>query len=87
LRFSSQGTEEFWKLYRDLPLGVRQVARKNYRRWQADPFHPSLHFKKVGRDNWSIRVGLSYRAIGLFMENGAFVWQWIGTHAEYDRKT
>lgn len=44
---ASQGTRVFWELYRDLPVEVRESARKAYRRWQQDAFHPSLHFKKV----------------------------------------
>ncbi len=26
-----------------------------------------------------------YRAIGYALPNGDFLWDWIGTHAEYDR--
>ena len=69
-----------------MPVEVRELAMRAYRRWQDDAFHPSLHFKKVGNENWSMRVGLNYRAIGKFAEDGTFVWEWIGTHAEYDRR-
>jgi hypothetical protein len=31
-------------------------------------------------------VGLNYRAIGRFSEDGTFLWEWIGTHADYDKK-
>jgi len=86
LTISSQGTRAFWELYCDLPLEVRELARKAFRRWQRDPFHPSLHFKKVGNDNWSVRVGLNYRAIGNFAKDGTFVWEWIGGHADYDKR-
>jgi len=51
-----------------------------------DPFHPSLHFKKVTGDNWSIRLGLRYRALGKFTNDGMFLWEWIGSHADYDRR-
>ena len=61
------------------------MARKNYRLWQANPFHPSLHFKSIGKPNWSIRVGDHYRAIGIFCGD-EFVWAWIGSHADYDKK-
>ena len=30
------------------------------------------------------RVGIHYRAIGHFVKDG-FLWEWIGTHGEYDR--
>jgi hypothetical protein len=74
---------EFWECYRDLPAEVRDLADKAFSLLQANPRHPSLHFKKVGRF-WSARVGLDYRAVAVEAEDG-FVWFWIGAHAEYDR--
>ena len=44
---------------------------------------PSLHLKKVGRF-WSVRVGLSHRALGTETDDRVTRF-WIGTHAEYDR--
>ncbi len=85
MRIPSRGTDEFWRLYHALPAAVRGTARKNYRLWQANAFHPSLHFKSIGRPNWSVRVGDHYRAIGRFIDD-AFVWEWIGSHAEYDKR-
>lgn len=82
---SSRGTADFWELYRGLPAEIRESARKAYRKWQMDAFHPSLHFKKVGRDNWSVRVGIGYRALGKFSGDGMFLWEWIGAHADYDK--
>jgi hypothetical protein len=82
--FPSRATPEFWKLYRDLPAEVRSLARKNYQLWREHPFHSSLKFKKIGREKWSVRVGIHYRAVGKF-ERDIFVWDWIGTHGEYDR--
>ncbi len=85
MTISSRGTPEFWRLYRELPDEIRQVARKNYRLWQANAFHPSLHFKSVGKPNWSVRIGDHYRAMGRF-SGREFLWEWIGTHADYDRR-
>jgi hypothetical protein len=82
--FPSRATPEFWKLYRHLPPEARNLARKNYQLWREEPFHPSLNFKKIGRGKWSVRVGIHYRAVGKF-EGSSFVWDWIGTHGEYDR--
>ncbi|WP_016879692.1 hypothetical protein [Chlorogloeopsis fritschii] len=31
--------------------------------WQENPLHPSLHFKKVGKNLWSARVSSGYRAL------------------------
>ena len=81
----SRGTEAFWRLYHALPAEVRGTARKNYRLWQANAFHPSLHFKAIGQPNWSARVGDHYRAIGRFI-GSEFVWEWIGPHADYDKR-
>jgi len=50
---------------------------------KANPSHPSLHFKRVGKF-WSARVGLHYRALAVEEEHG-FAWVWIGTHDEYER--
>jgi hypothetical protein len=85
LTFSSQTTPEFWEFYRILPQEIRQLARKNYRLWAQDPFYPSLRFKKVGSDQWSVRIGTDYRAVGVFVGD-FFVWDWIGSHQDYDQK-
>ena len=85
MTFSSRGTPEFWRLYRALPATIRALARKNYALWSANAFHPSLHFKSIGKPNWSVRVGDHYRAIGKFADS-VFVWEWIGTHEAYNRR-
>ena len=81
----SHGTPEFWRLYRALPVEVRELARKNYRLWSANAFHPSLHFKSVGKPNWSARIGDHPRAVGKF-SSSIFVWEWIGTHEKYNKR-
>jgi hypothetical protein len=57
-------TKRFWKSYDDLPEQVQRVADENFQLLKSDPFHPSLHFKKIGR-YWSVRAGLQYRALGV----------------------
>jgi hypothetical protein len=39
----------FWREYNQLPSKIQQLADKNYALLRDDPFHPSLHFKKVGK--------------------------------------
>ena len=39
----------FWQHYQHLPVAVQDLADKNYALLKSDPFHASLHFKKVGR--------------------------------------
>jgi hypothetical protein len=53
---------EFWFHYRQLPEEIQKLADKNFELLKADPRHPSLCLKKVGRF-WSVRVGLRYRAL------------------------
>lgn len=78
-----KATNRFWEGLENLPESVQRVARKNFELLKANPRHPSLHFKKVGRF-WSARVGLNYRV--LTVEDGDdFIWVWIGTHDEYER--
>jgi hypothetical protein len=76
----------FWQHYRQLPPEVQTLADKNYELLKADPHHPSLHFKKVGRTKqlWSVRVGEHHRALGAEKPEGV-VWFWIGAHADYDK--
>ena len=78
----------FWQHYSQLPTAVQELADKNYELLKSDPYHTSLHFKRVGRRKqlWSVRVGEHYRALATEKPEG-IVWFWIGTHAEYDRLT
>jgi hypothetical protein len=81
----SRGTPKFWRLYRAWPVEVRLLAQQYYRRWSANAFHPSLHFKPFRKPNWSVRVGDHYRAVGKFTE-GTFLWEWIGFHEPYNKR-
>jgi hypothetical protein len=73
----------FWKAYAALPAQVRRLADSNFELLKSNPTHPSLQFKKIGLF-WSVRVGLRYRASAVEAD-GAYVWFWIGSHADYDR--
>lgn len=55
---------EFWSSYRSLPADVRTLADRAFALLKADPYHPSLYFKKI-EDFWSVRVGIYYRALVL----------------------
>jgi hypothetical protein len=79
----SSTKKSFRSRLRELPPEIRTLARKNFRLWLRDPFHPSIHLKKVGRF-WSARVGSDFRALAIV--NGDLVeWFWIGSHDEYER--
>ena len=71
----------FWRCYRQLPKQIQRLADESYNLLRADPQHPALHFKKMGRF-WSVRIGLHYRALAVRHEIGCRV-VLIGPHAEY----
>lgn len=73
----------FWKYYDKLPGEIQHQADKNFDLLKADPNHPSLHFKRIGK-YWSVRASLEYRALGTDIDEG-ILWFWIGTHREYER--
>jgi len=80
-----QATDTFWTCYEALPSHIREQADRNFALLKANPAHPSLQLKPVGRF-WSARVGLSWRALAVRdPETETLVWFWIGSHAEYDR--
>ncbi len=78
-----RATAGFWRHYDALPQKVREVADKNFALLKLNPRHPSLHLKKTG-ELWSVRAGLSHRALGIDYEGG-IAWIWIGPHGTYDR--
>jgi hypothetical protein len=82
---NSSTTERFWRFYRKLPGEVKEQARETYKLFRNDPYHPSLHFKRVHsrRPIFSVRINIDYRAVGI-MDGGEIVWFWIGSHQEYD---
>jgi hypothetical protein len=69
-----------------LPADVRKQARQAYRLFIENPHHPSLRFKPIhqNRPIYSVRIGLNYRAIGVYEEDDV-IWYWIGSHADYDK--
>lgn len=82
----SQTLESFWDTYRDLEKDIRVSTRKAYRLWSENPFHPSLHFKCINREEsiWSVRITLAYRALGI-LDADTVTWFWIGHHEGYER--
>ena len=74
---------KFWEACEKLPAQMRALAGKNFKLLKADPNHPSLQLKKIGR-YWSVRIGRNYRAVAVEFDDG-LLWFWIGAHSEYDR--
>jgi hypothetical protein len=83
---NSVATENFWKLYHDLPEAIRRQAREAYRLFVSNPRHPGLSFERLRCDPllWSVRVTRDYRAVGRKYEE-TMIWFWIGSHSEFDR--
>jgi hypothetical protein len=73
---------EFWEHYQGLPAEFRELADKSFDLLKANPSHPWLRLKKVGRF-WSARVGRKYRALAVETAEG-LIWFWVGKHADYD---
>jgi hypothetical protein len=82
----SQTLPSFWETYSYLDEEIKKSARKAYRLWSQNPFHPSLHFKCINRqeDIWSVRITLGYRALGI-LEGDTVTWFWAGSHDDYER--
>jgi hypothetical protein len=76
-------THRFWRCFDALPEPTQAVARKNLDLLKMDHRHPSLHFKKIGQF-YSIRIGLSYRALAVKNPDG-LTWFWVGNHSDYDK--
>ena len=70
-----------------MPRDIQKRARKSYRRFQIDPSHPGLQFKRLhsALPLWSVRISDSYRAVGVRKSDTDIIWFFIGTHAEYDK--
>ena len=83
-----RATPGFWAAYKALPGEVQRAANKQYEILRSNPSHPSLGFKKIGelrgRELWSARITLAYRAIAAKKPDG-YVWFWIGGHSTYEK--
>jgi hypothetical protein len=79
----NHASHDFWEKLNALPEDVRALADKNHRLLEANPRHPSLQLKRVGR-YWSVRVGENFRAVGVDVDDG-ILWIWIGPHRDYER--
>ncbi|MCY7394109.1 MAG: hypothetical protein LH647_22210 [Leptolyngbyaceae cyanobacterium CAN_BIN12] len=79
----SFATADFWRAYAELSPEMKEQAQRAYQLWQENSLHPSLHFKKVGKNLWSARMSGGYRALALKKDNN-YYWIWIGDHDEYE---
>ncbi len=82
----SHTTERFRKAFSILPDQVKKQARNAYKQFREDPYHPSLHFKRVHQEKpvYSVRINDSYRAVGIKKGN-TLIWFWAGLHSDYEK--
>ena len=82
---TSLTTAAFWKCYRELTDRTRKEAKKAYRTFKKNPYHPSLQFKRIHstRPIFSLRITKDYRALGI-QRDRQIIWFWIGSHGDYD---
>ena len=84
-----RANSDFWDDYNALSLDPRERADKQFALLKGNPQHPSLQFKKLGdrrgREIWSARVTLKYRALAVKLPD-EYLWFWIGggEHKVYD---
>ena len=80
----SRTTRSFRQRLETLPPDIRRQAHKAYELFRVNPSHPSLHFKQVIDDVYSVRITRGYRVLGV-KRGDSIVWFWIGSHDEYER--
>ena len=80
----SRTHRRFWNEFNALPAHVQCLARDKFEVWRHDPFHPSMQFKPLGANVWSVRIGDHYCALARRSDE-LVVWFWIGTLEGYNR--
>ena len=83
---NSKTTDRFWKCYNSLPETIGKLAKEAFKLFMDDPFHPSLHFKRIhaSRPIFSVRITKDYRALGI-QQDEDLIWFWIGSHSGYNK--
>ncbi|MSR78414.1 MAG: hypothetical protein EXS63_09385 [Candidatus Omnitrophica bacterium] len=83
----SHTTQSFRRAFSQLTAPIQKQAKVAYKSFQKDPYHPGLHFKRIHsvRPIYSVRISKDYRAVCI-QSNDEFIWYWIGSHADYDRR-
>ena len=73
------------KKYLEVHSDTQKQADAAYAHFKNNPYHPSLDFKCVNRQNqiYSVRIGIYYRALGE-KSGDAILWFWIGSHEKYN---
>ena len=64
-------TKKFRISFDKLPQTIQKQAKEAYQQFQKNPYHPSLHFKRIHsvKPIFSVRINVDYRSIGIQEEN------------------
>jgi hypothetical protein len=83
---NSTTTDRFRKTFDNLPVNIKNSAKKNYALWKSNPYHKSLKYKKISQSKeiYSVRINKGWRALGVKKAEN-MIWFWIGSHSEYDQ--
>lgn len=87
----SRRLKAFKEQFDHLPPHVQEIARRKYALWVANPHHPSLRFKLIQSSRvethprYEVSITAQYRAV-CFLDGDTYVWEFIGTHAEFDQR-
>ena len=79
-----QRTERFKEAFKNLDLKIRKKFEKALSLFFINPYHPSLHTKKIhGRENiWEVRVDIHYRFTFNLTDKGVYRLRNIDNHDE-----
>ncbi len=82
----SKTKRSFWSCFEALEPETQKLAAAAYKKFQRNPGHPSVRFKKLQglKSIWTVRVTEDVRAAGI-RDGETIVWFWIGPHKEFDR--
>ena len=82
----SHTTKRFRDLLANLPNVIQRQTKEAYDKFQKDPYHPGLHFKRVHskRPIYAVRISKDYRVLGI-QGDAEIIWFWIGSHSDYDK--
>ena len=87
---TSVRTRQFKKLFTRLPQHIQEIAQRKFELFLQDPHHPSFHRKIIqstshlAHPHYEFRITRNYRAT-CFVDEGTYVWVFIGTHADFDQ--
>lgn len=76
-------TEEFERLYTELPAQIQKKAERREMLFRQNPFYPSLQTEKLhpkNREIWSFRVDRNYRVLFKFENQTTIYFLAVGPH-------